>query len=135
MTPCCLDYLPDNVEAEAGEDHQRAADKKRGAAEGPQRDLRTAAPIEVSARLRASAEPKGGRLAYIQSRLDHVWVLFIVPDDASHVMSNLEVVTAANRDSWCLPIPRAAAEELIVTKITEEVRGFLKGSGRPKVRA
>ena len=65
-------------------------------------------------------------------RLDHVWVLFVAPDDIPGLLSNLEVVTTAHRDSWYLPFPRATTPAAMAARITTDVRGFLVGKGRPK---
>lgn len=65
-------------------------------------------------------------------RLDHVWVLFVAPNDIPELVSNLEVVTTAHRDSWYLPFPRATLPNAMATRIEADVRGFLVGKGRPK---
>lgn len=67
-----------------------------------------------------------------RARLDHVWVMFITRDDLPGVHSNLEVVTTAHRDSWYVSFPPKATVATMAAKIDADVRGFLKGKGRPK---
>lgn len=67
-----------------------------------------------------------------RARLDHVWVMFITRDDLHGVHSNLEVVTTAHRDSWYVSFPPNATAATMAEKIDADVRGFLKGKGRPK---
>lgn len=65
-------------------------------------------------------------------RLDHTWVLFVTRDDLPGVHANLEVVTTTNKSSWYLTFKSSASVDVVATKLTSEVRGFLVGRGRPK---
>jgi len=81
---------------------------------------------------RAEYDAMGTFVRHARARLDHAWVLFVTRDNLVGVRRNLGVVTTTNRDSWTLAFDQNATANVIANGIERDVRGFLKGRGRPK---